>query len=265
MDHWMSEARKRIIFPLDVNKVDDALELVDQLYDYVGAFKVGFEFVTGSYVKELTLSEDEAIEHLIKRRRLFAAIHGREFWDGKFNDIPNTVGAASAILGSYGVSMFNVHASANIKAIEAAAKSKGSSKLLVVTVLTSFERNDCERIFGNASIDQVVERLVTLCPLLADGVICSPEELAMLSEKHPWIFQTLLKVIAGVRPVWASTDDQKRVMTPGEAIRLGADYLVIGRPIRKPPTQIGGPVEAAKRILEEIAEALEFRLSVKEV
>ena len=249
---FREEARKRIIFPLDVSNIDDALLLVGGLYDHVGAFKVGFEFITGTYVNELMLSEKSAIAHLIKRRRLFAAIRGSEFWDGKFNDIKNTVGATSAILGAYGVWAFNVHASAGQEAIKVAVAKRGKSKVFGVTVLTSL-KDECESIFGAEPSDKVIRFAFSLLETGADGIICSPEEAPVLRSFHQ--LDHMLLVTPGVRPTWASSDDQKRVMTPREAVLAGVDYMVIGRPIRIPPPGINS-AEVAKYIVDEIAEAL---------
>ena len=146
--------------------------------------------------------------------------------------------------------MFNVHASAGLEAVKAAVAQKGNSKVLGVTVLTSL-KDECVSIFGKEPADAVVQFAFLLKDAGADGIICSPEEVTALRQ-HPRLDHMLL-VVAGVRPLWASNDDQKRVMTPSEAICAGADYLVTGRPIRKPPAEIGTPVEAAKRIADEVA------------
>lgn len=255
MTDYLAEAKKRIIFPLDVGSVDEALTLVQELSGHVGGFKVGFEFVTATYVQELMfVHEEAAFDHLKKRRKLFQQIGGHEFWDGKFNDIPNTVGAASAILGSYGMWAFNLHASTGTEAIQAAVSQKGKSRVFGVTVLTSL-KDECQSIFGDTPSDAVVRFAFMLKYAGADGIICSPQEALVLRS----FFQLnhMLLVTPGVRPEWASADDQKRVMTPAEAVRAGVDYLVIGRPIRKPPSELGAPANAARLIAEEMAVALQ--------
>jgi orotidine-5'-phosphate decarboxylase len=123
-----------------------------------------------------------------------------------------------------------------------------------VTVLTSINNEECVSIFGNDSVTKVIQFAHRLVDAGADGIICSAQEVVFL-DKYPQ-FGNFIKITPGVRPVWAAVGDQKRIMTPAEAIKAGADYLVIGRPITQPPAEIGGPVEAAKRIAEEIAGAL---------
>ena len=163
---------------------------------------------------------------------------------------------ASVAISRMGVRMFNVHASAGKEAILQAVANKRNSLVLGVTVLTSIDGDECVSIFGEEPRDKVIEFATMLVDAEADGVICSPQELEALKVFDPGV---LLRVTPGVRPKWAAIGDQKRVMTPGEAIKAGADYLVIGRPITKPPPEIGGPVEAAKKIAEEIVQALERR------
>lgn len=242
------EAKDRIIVALDVSDVDKALDLVGELGSHVGAFKVGLEFVWSSIAQLLTLEEEGAIS-LLRDLRLFARALGgpKTFIDAKLADIPNTVKGASVAISRLGVKMFNVHASAGVEAVKAAVANKGNSLVFGVTVLTSIGSEECVSIFGdepNKKVQQFAEMLVDEG---ADGIICSPKELSILAGIN------LLEATPGVRPTWAAAGDQKRVMTPAEAIQAGADYLVIGRPITQPPPEIGGPVEAAKKIAEEIA------------
>lgn len=252
------EAKDRIILPLDVSSVAEARSLVDLLVPHVGAFKVGLEFIY-STITELLLRGDEEAIILLKEVRALARALGAEhvFWDGKFYDIPNTVRGASLAISRMGVSMFNVHASAGIESVKAAVASKGNSLVLGVTVLTSIGKlpdgsDECVSIFGDKADGKVLQFAKMLSDVGADGIICSPQEMKALTEKG----SELLKVTPGVRPEWAAVGDQKRVMTPREAIMAGADYLVIGRPITKPPAEIGGPAEAAKKVAAEIQEAL---------
>ncbi len=249
------EAKDRIVLPLDVSSVAEARRLVDLLTPYVGVFKIGLEFIY-STIADLLLRGDEEAIALLKEVRALAKAIGAEhvFWDGKLDDIPNTVKGASLATSRMGVKMFNLHASAGIEAVKAAVASKGDSLVLGVTVLTSIGREECISVFGDKPDNKVLCFARMLSEAGADGIICSPKELAELSGAT--FFDSLLKVTPGVRPEWAAVGDQKRVMTPGEAIRAGADYLVIGRPITKPPAEIGGPVEAAKKVADEIQEAL---------
>ncbi len=177
------------------------------------------------------------------------------FLDGKFDDIPNTVGEAAQAASALGVEMFNVHASAGIEAMMAAVEHKGSAKVLAVTVLTSLEENNAHLIFGGPSKAKVLQLARDAKIAGVDGIICSPQELELLGKQKE--LAGLMKITPGVRPEWAAAGDQKRVMTPGDAILAGADALVIGRPLTKPPKEVGSPADAAKRIAEEITEALE--------
>jgi len=250
--------KDRIILPLDVSDVQKATELVNLLSGHVGLFKTGLEFIWSQIVNLLLLSDEEAIA-LLKQVRVLAKAIGapHTFIDGKLCDIPNTVKGASAAISRLGVKMFNVHASAGIEAIKAAVADRGASQVLGVTVLTSIDAEECVSIFGAQPSEKVLKFVEKIWLAGADGVICSPQEISVIRSQSD--FCSLLLVTPGVRPEWAAAGDQKRVMTPGEAIKAGADYLVIGRPITKPPAEIGGPVEAAKRIAVEIAAALAER------
>jgi orotidine-5'-phosphate decarboxylase len=189
----------------------------------------------------------QVVQHL---HRLGASI----FFDGKFDDIPNTVGQASRAVSRLGVRMFDVHASSGEASVRAAAQNKGSSLLLAVTVLTSFDELESQRIFGASSESKVALLSAMAAQAGADGIVCSPRDLPLVEALN--FPKPLLKVTPGVRPRWAEGQDQKRTMTPAEAIRAGATHLVIGRPILRPPAGVGSPVEAAKRVLDEIREAL---------
>lgn len=237
-------SREKIIVALDVDSLEKALELVRELRPYVGLFKVGLELLTSEGAPRVVQVIKEA--------------GGRVFYDGKFNDIPNTVAGASRAVARLGVDMFNVHASAGREAVSQAVANKGNALVLGVTVLTSIDKVECLSIFGQIPELKVCDFARMLVDVGADGVICSSQELWVLSCQSfcQSFADKLLKVVPGVRPTWAAAGDQKRIMTPTEAIKAGADYLVIGRPITKPPAEIGGPVEAAKRIAEEIAAAM---------
>jgi len=249
------EPQERIILPLDVNSVAKAAGLVEQLTPHVGFFKIGLEFINAMLASLITPREEaEATAELLAIRELFRQLDGKILWDGKFDDIPTTVGGASAQIARMGVKMFNVHASAGQESVMRAVANKGNSLVLGVTVLTSIGLYDCVSIFGDEPGPKVLRFARMLAQAGADGVICSPQELELLGQQPE--LAKLLKVTPGVRPFWAAAGDQKRVMTPGEAIKAGASYLVIGRPITQPPAEIGGSVEAAKKIAEEIATAM---------
>lgn len=234
------QVRDRIIVALDVDDLDKAKSLVEILAPHVGCFKIGLELITA-------VGANQIVEFVYLSG-------GLVFYDGKFDDIPNTVGAASRVVAGLGVKMFNVHASAGIEAMMAAVANKGNSLVLAVTVLTAIEENNANLIFGSPSKAKVLQFSRDAKLAGCDGVICSPQELELLEKQKE--LGNFMKVTPGVRPEWAAAGDQKRIMTPAEAIKAGATALVIGRPITKPPTEIGSPVDAAKRIAEEISTVL---------
>jgi orotidine-5'-phosphate decarboxylase len=184
----------------------------------------------------------------------------RIFYDGKFCDIPNTVAGAAKAVVARGVDIFNVHASCALASMKAVAENKGESKALAVTLLTSIgQANLIELGYPTSISTDVVVRAMATNAMKAglDGIVCSPREIelvrrVMIEENKP----DGIILTPGVRPAWSQTGDQKRTMTPGEAIKAGATALVIGRPITNPPAEIGSPRDALKRVLDEIASAL---------
>lgn len=260
------EPKDRIIAALDVSSAYDAEILLQEIREHIGCAKVGLELLTA-----------EGAPHVVQTMRAFGA---RVFYDGKFMDIPNTVAAAVRAVTKLGVDMLNVHCLGGPAMMKAAAEAAAREaevlgiprpKVLGVTILTSLNDGDLRAMgvearvgpddfsFKLAEQDQAdVEIIVTRLARLAkecglDGVITSPQEIAAIRQECGAGF---LIVTPGVRPEWAATQDQKRVMTPGDAIRAGADYLVIGRPITKPPAEIGSPLDAVRNIVDEIAGAL---------
>ncbi len=210
--------------------------------------------MTGTLANLVTTSWGEACHDLSILRRLFSTVGNNVFWDGKWDDIPNTTQGAAKAIQPLSPLFFNVHAAAGRKAIERAVANKGHSKVLGVTVLTSIDPDECQSIFGDVPRKVVIRFAGMLLEEGADGIICSPQELTILRQQPA--LQELLMITPGIRPAWAAASDQKRVMTPGEAVKAGADYLVIGRPITQPPKETGSPVTAANLIAEEITSAL---------
>lgn len=269
------DAKDRIIVALDVDRPDRATELVTMLAPYVGCFKIGFEFITATYVRLATLPWETALRELKALQRLFTMLDDKIFWDGKFHDIPNTVAGASKPVAGLGIKMFNVHAQGGAEMMKAAlTAAEGASApigtrplVLAVTILTSLdydnlvatgyyeplniadskEREEMQRMNMERIVVRKLAWLAQECGL--DGVVASPKEIKALREYLKPEFKI---VTPGIRSSDAPPDDQKRTMTPGEAIKTGADYLVIGRPITKSPN----PVEAANRIADEIDAAL---------
>jgi len=179
--------------------------------------------------------------------------HGFEiFLDLKFHDIPNTTAQACKAAAGLGVWMVNVHALGGRKMLEAAREAIDSSarrpKLIAVTLLTSMAQDDLAGIGINATPAEIVLHLATMARETGlDGVVCSAQEAALLRKQFGTDF---CLVTPGIRPVQASLDDQSRVMTPQAALRAGASYLVIGRPI----TQASDPLQALLDINREIGE-----------
>lgn len=273
------EPKERIIVALDVDSVSKAIQLVKDLALHVGGFKIGLELMTSMSASIIIpKNEEEAMANLRQIREFFALLGMKEFWDGKFMDIPNTVAGAVSGVSKIGVRMFNVHclggAEMMKKAREVAEKealSKGSPRPLVigVTLLTSLNYEALVEMGIMPPLNIVdpqerktveterIRELVKNLALLAqdsgmDGVVASPQEIEIIRR---YCQPEFLVVTLGVRPVWAAVGDQRRVMTPGEAIKAGASYLVIGRPITQPPKEIGSPVDAVKKIVAEIEEA----------
>ena len=227
----------RIIPALDVSSLEEAGPLIKELAPYVGPFKVGVQLLT-------RVGAPKVVEFVHERG-------GQVFLDGKFHDIPNTNGEAAKAAASLGVAMFNVHASAGIEGMKATVKNKGGASVLAVTVLTSLEENNAHLIYGAPSKAKVLQFARDALIAGCDGVICSPQELTLLDKQEE--LRGLEKVTPGIRSSSDPADDQKRILSPEEAILAGANRLVIGRPI----TKAASPVEAAKRI------ALEIRLGLK--
>ncbi|MFC1651866.1 orotidine-5'-phosphate decarboxylase [Patescibacteria group bacterium] len=267
-------ARDRIIAVLDVKDIDIAAKFVNDLTPYVGGFKIGLEFIVSMIVSLITTEPMDAICNLKKLRKLFEALNGKIFWDNKFYDIPRTIAGASRAVAKLGIKMFNVHCLSGPEAMKAAKKAAGDSIVLGVTILTSLDYEDLVKMglaeeLNIADEDELrgiekdwierlaVRRLAHLaqeCGL--DGVIASPQEIEAI---RGYCQPEFLIVTPGIRPEWAPKKDQKRTMTPGEAIKIGGDnlFLVIGSPITDPPEEIGTPIDAVKLIIAEVEEALE--------
>ena len=230
--------KDRIIIALDVDSLEKAGPLVEQLSPYVGCFKIGLELLTA-------VGAPAAVRFVRERG-------GEVFLDGKFDDIPNTVGRAARAAAALKVKMFNVHASCGLDSMKAAVQNKGGSLVLAVTVLTSHDEASARSIFGAPVREKVLQMALLAREAGVDGLICSPQELGWLREPR---LQGLIKITPGIRPVWAEIGDQKRTMTPRQAIEAGATAIGVGRPITQPPPEIGGPVAAARKLIDEISKA----------
>lgn len=225
---------KRIIFALDVPSEREAREWVLRLKPFIRFYKVGLE---------LFLASGFGIVDWILRQDCEVML------DLKLFDIPNTVRGAIERIRERGVTYTTVHGNDGI--LEAAVKAKGNLKVLAVTVLTSLDEGDLRDLGFQCNVQELVlSRARRALQLGCDGVVTSGEELKVLREK---LGQGLIAVVPGVRPVSnRPVDDQKRVITPREAFLLGADHIVVGRPIRTSPN----PEETARQMLDEVAEVL---------
>ncbi|KGJ93387.1 orotidine-5'-phosphate decarboxylase [Thalassotalea sp. ND16A] len=215
----MSDAK--VVVALDFAKQKDALAFVDKIQPSDAKLKVGKEMFTHFGPQFVTGLVDRGFD---------------VFLDLKFHDIPNTVAKAVSAAADLGVWMVNVHASGGSKMMSQAklaldAYGKDAPLLIAVTVLTSMSSDDLAELGVNATPEQHVLNLARLTQRAGlDGVVCSAQEAEMLKTN---LGQEFKLITPGIRPVGAAVDDQKRIMTPPQAIDLGVDYLVIGRPITK--------------------------------
>lgn len=239
------ETKDRIIVPVDTNNIDTALETVEKLQSCVGMFKFGLQIQNAIITQVVNYGDSSSLG---KIKRLFNLVNGKLFWDGKWDDISNTVKGAADAISLLKPVMVNVHVSAGEESIKAAIENSPDSIVLGVTVLTSIDSNECYQIFGEYSGYKINQFAQILVKLGAGGIICSPKELYILNNPE---FNGLLKVVPGIRPLWAATNDQKRIMTPREATDAGADYLVIGRPITNPPKGMTSS-QAVGEIIQEM-------------
>ncbi len=242
----------RVWVAADFSNPIKALALVRRLHGLVGGFKVGLEVITSIAVSLLSaMTTDEAMIKLREWKELFNAIGPNLIWDGKFDDIPNTVKAAVAALGPLSPAYCTVHASAGIEALKVAVANRGDTGVIGVTVLTSINEQECVSIFGGQPGEKVRQFARILLAVGAQAIVCSPQELRILKDEG---FVQLRKFTPGIRPAFMSPggDDQSRTMTPAEAIREGAYGLIVGRPITQPPDSVGTPERAVELIVEEI-------------
>jgi len=235
----LEEARKHLIVALDVPDAASAANLVCQLENTCHWFKVGLELFVAAGPAVL--------------KPLVARGHS-VFLDLKFHDIPNTVAGAVRSAADFGVRMMTVHAAGG-PAMLAAARAAldgvaNPPELLAVTVLTSMDKTQVNSVGVDRSPAKQVELLARMgLDAGIRGFVCSPEEVARL---RALTGPAGVLVIPGIRPAGSAIGDQKRIATPGDALRQGASYLVVGRPI----TQAPDPAEAAEAILKEMAEVL---------
>jgi orotidine-5'-phosphate decarboxylase len=233
--------KNKLIVALDVETKREALDLFSALKDVAGMFKIGSQLFTAT--------GPELVREIV---RAGASI----FLDLKFHDIPNTVASAGVEAARLGVSILDVHACGGsemmcrtAEAVAQTAEREGIPRPLVIgiTVLTSFDDSTLAETGFSSTTQEQVRRMARLADAAGlDGVVASPHEVELIREtvERP----EFVVVAPGVRPKDAASNDQRRVMMPAEAVRAGADYLVVGRAILKAPD----PVRAAQQIIEEM-------------
>ncbi|MCB9590409.1 MAG: orotidine-5'-phosphate decarboxylase [Polyangiaceae bacterium] len=235
----LASARKRLAFPLDYPTLAEARSGAQRIKDSMGVLKVGLELFVAEGPAAVTLGAELGMD---------------VFLDLKLHDIPATVERAVASACALGARYLTLHAAGGPRMLEAAAsratKENSGLCLLAVTVLTSLDQSDLERVGVSASPGEQAERLGKLAVECGvGGLVCSPAEVAKLrSELGP----RPVLVTPGIRPAGSDVGDQKRVGTPTEAIQNGSSLLVVGRPVR----DAADPQSAALALATEVAEAL---------
>ena len=234
--------KDKLIVALDVDTADGALALFEELRHVAGMFKIGSQLFTAA--------GPDIVREIVAKG-------GKIFLDLKFHDIPNTVAAAGVEATRLGVSIFNVHASGGVEmmkrtadAVSETAVREGIERPMViaVTLLTSMDERALQQIGIGAPSQTFVTSLARAASDSGlDGVVASPQEIELIRAVVPQ--QNFLIVTPGIRSATDAADDQRRTMTAAEAVRAGADYIVVGRPI----TAAFDRVEAARRIVSQMA------------
>ncbi len=228
------EAHERLILALDVGSLESAKQIIQELRNYISIYKIGSRlFATAG---------PESVK-VVKEAR------AKVFLDLKLHDIPNTVAGTSEAIARLNVDMFDVHTLGGkemMRAAKEASKTSGNPLVFGVTILTHLDGDIMKKELGiGKSVEEEVLHLAKLAIEAGlDGVICSPREITAVRR----ICGSKLIITPGVRPEWAKLHDQRRTLTPKQAIEAGADYIVIGRPIIKAPSR----QEAVERVLDEM-------------
>ncbi|OGW03308.1 MAG: orotidine 5'-phosphate decarboxylase [Nitrospinae bacterium RIFCSPLOWO2_02_39_17] len=237
------ESKDRIIFPLDFPDIDSARKYIEILRDNIGLFKVGLE---------LFVKEGPSILSIIKKEG-----RAKIFLDLKFHDITETVKGAMKSANALGAEFITVHCDEGRRLLESAVESaSGKTKVLGVTVLTSLSGESLKEIGMREEFQDPLKLVLHRARIAKSagcaGVVCSGLEASFVRKEFGKDF---IIVTPGIRPSWSviKNGDQQRIVTPSDAIKAGADYIVVGRPIRSAKD----PVDAVKRIAEEIENTLE--------
>ena len=242
------EAKDRIILALDVDTIDDVKKYVDLLKDYVGFFKVGLPLLVSCGFEAVDVIKEHG---------------GKVYFDGKFQDIPNTIAQASTHLMARGIDFFNISATGGskmivntINACNTYAKKNDMEPpiILAVTLLSSFGQKTLTNELGvEMNISKYVLQLSAMAKEAGVSGVIAPDTDAAQIKKE--LGEDFIVVCPAVRPTWAIVNDQIRIVSPTDAINAGADYIIVGRPI----TQAADPTAAAKLIIAEIEDALKVK------
>ena len=235
------DIKKKLVLALDVEEIETAKALVDELSPYIGTFKVGLQLFCGYGL--------EIVNYIKEKNSNF-------FLDVKLHDIPNTVEKASFNVIKNGANFFNVHATGGVEMMKAAKKgaydaaqkyNREKPLILAVTILTSINETilENELLNKNKVEDMVLQLAKNTKEAGLDGVVASANELKIIKKE---LGQDFVVLTPGIRPTWSLKDDQKRVATPQSAIKDGADFIVLGRAI----TNSDNKIEAIKKVYEEI-------------
>ena len=232
------KAAERLIVALDVDTAEKAMEIVQDLNGLVSFFKVGYQlFIT---------------EGLALVRQLIEG-NKRVFLDLKMDDVEETIRRAVANIAATGVEFLTIHGSgATVRAAREGRGGRKEPKLLSVTLLSSLDANDLKDLFASSKLtveSYVKWRAKQALDSGCEGLIASGETIGMLHKLYP----SAIIVAPGIRPADSSRDEHKRALSPGDAIRAGADYLVVGRPLRN----ASNPRNAAEKIIEEMEQAFQ--------
>ncbi len=239
----MKDPKDYIIFPLDLPDYDQAMTYVGLLKEHIGFFKVGLE---------LFISQGPAILKSIRD-----AGGAGVFLDLKLHDIPATVKRAFMAASRHGPEFVTVHCDEGEDILKSVAENNpAGTKILGITVLTSLNAENLSKLGYQDKYSKDLSKMVLLRASIArnagcHGVVCSGKEVSLIKRE---LGHDFIVVTPGIRPRWSLVrgDDQKRIVTPGDAVGNGSDYVVIGRPIR----DAKDPVDAAKRVADEIASTL---------
>lgn len=244
-----SDAKDKFFVAIDVDTLDEAKKLMDSLVGLVTHVKLGLQLATReSWSAGIAVAHDRGF---------------KVFCDAKFKDIPNTLEHAAYALSKHQPDYFTVMADNSLEALKsirvgvdrAAGEPDQTDKpkIVGVTVLTSIGAEESQQIYGGSPKDKTLLFGTLAMQAGLDAIVCSPEEIELFRSDKT--FDSTMIITPGVRPSWANTNDQQRVATPAEALKRGADMLVIGRPITQPPAEVGSVESAVKRIIEEIEQA----------